>query len=69
MPALNDGPPEDGPSNDSPPRCSCSYLLLLLSHGNQHAVLSGEEHVGVAFPVGDGTAIWVTRAATAASNA
>jgi hypothetical protein len=32
-------------------------------------MLSGEEPLGVAFLAGDGTAIWVTRAATAASNA
>jgi hypothetical protein len=32
-------------------------------------VLSGEEPVGVVFLAGDDTAIWVTRAATVASNA
>ncbi|PWZ39573.1 hypothetical protein Zm00014a_004821 [Zea mays] len=58
-----------GSANDGPPRCSCSCLLLLLSHGNQHDVLSGEEPMGVAFLAGNGTAIWATRAATAASNA
>jgi hypothetical protein len=67
MPALNDGQPNDDPSDDDLPCYSC--LLLLLSHGNQHDVLLGEEPVGVAFLVGDDTTIWVTRAAMATSNA
>uniref|UniRef100_A0A0A9GT32 Uncharacterized protein n=1 Tax=Arundo donax TaxID=35708 RepID=A0A0A9GT32_ARUDO len=42
-------------------------LLLLVSHENRNAELSGEELVGVASPAG-GTAMWVTSAATALSN-